>query len=420
MKRKILLVDDSQERRRSIAKIVEARGDAWELHNAGDVHEAKLSLKSRRYDLLLLDINLPKRASRPPQADGGLEVLRWLRGRGNSSMPASIVALTEFEESQSLASSEVSNLLWRVVYTKASGSSWKSDLSQTLKDIEVMEQLPFRGDGVTYKIDILIVTALAKPELSAVLDLPAKFTRVHVPFDASDYYQATFERDGKEVSVVAVAASDKGLAATAIAAMKGIYSFWPRYLVMPGITAGIKGRTQIGDVIFSDLSWDWGSGKIKKVGKNDEFLPAPYQRRLDETVSRQAKSFSNDNEFMNGLWSSSENTKPSEAPSIRVGAMASGASVLQSSLAVRKVISQHKDLLAIEMEAFSLMFAGQTCPSPRPIPIVAKSVCDNGDGKKNDKYQLFCAEMSAHAIMEFALRYLSSDSNVIESSDDEV
>jgi nucleoside phosphorylase len=98
--------------------------------------------------------------------------------------------------------------------------------------------------------------------------------------------------------------------------------------------------------------------------------------------------------------------KPKHPPRILLGAMASGASVLQSSDAVSKVLRQHKDVLAIEMEAFSIMFAAQTAPLPRPLPIVAKSVCDNGDGKKNDKFQEYAAYTSSRVFQEFALRYL--------------
>lgn len=324
-------------------------------------------------------------------------------------MPGNVVAITAYDKSEILASNEVKNLIWRVVHTRASENSWKAELDQTLSDIEAFEPLPIRGDGATYRTDLLVIAALPKPELAAILELPAGFKRVTVPFDATDYYSGKFADGDRSLSVVAAAASDKGLAGAAIAATKAILTFWPRYIIMPGITAGIKGRSNIGDVVFADLSWDWGSGKLKRVGRREEFLPAPFQRRLNETLSRGAKMLESEPEFLKERWLASANVKPSVMPVVRVGAMASGASVLQSSAAVKKVISQHKDLLAIEMEAFSLMFAAETSPVPRPLAIVAKSVCDNGDGKKNDKYQKFCAEMSAHAVHDFALRFLTEN-----------
>ena len=79
--------------------------------------------------------------------------------------------------------------------------------------------------------------------------------------------------------------------------------------------------------------------------------------------------------------------------------------MLQSSPAVQRVLDQHKDVLAIEMEAFPVMFACQAAPHPRPLPIVAKAVCDNGDEDKDDRWQEAAAFSSAITFMEFALRF---------------
>ena len=193
----------------------------------------------------------------------------------------------------------------------------------------------------------------------------------------------------------------------ATAALRKVCAFWPRYVYMAGITAGLTKRTRIGDVIFADPSWDWGSGKIRRVGNKETFLPAPYQRRLDESLLHAVRKFSTEEEFLNTVWDKYDGEKPSFAPRVLLGAMASGASVLQSSQAVKSVLKQHKDVLAIEMEAFSVMFACQAAPLPRPVPIVAKAVCDHGNSKKNDNYQAYAAYTSARVFEEFAIRYLS-------------
>lgn len=70
----------------------------------------------------------------------------------------------------------------------------------------------------------------------------------------------------------------------AVAVTKGIYSFRPRYVVMTGICAGLEKRTRLGDVVITDLCWDWGSGKIKIEKRKEVFHPAPYQYRLDESL----------------------------------------------------------------------------------------------------------------------------------------
>jgi nucleoside phosphorylase len=402
----ILLVEDNQAKISAIASIIEECALEVRLKVEMNVVDAKRQLQAKRFDLLLLDINLPPRASLPPEIDGGLEILRWLKARGQAHRPSYIVGITSFDESFQRAKIEFNNLIWQVIPVKLDESRWHSQLRETISTIEGQIRPPFIGDGVSYKSDVLLVTALSDPELTAVLRLPADFQRLTVSHDASMYYKGRLTTDRKSVNIVAVSASDKGLSGAAISATKGILSFWPKYLFMTGITAGLKGRTQIGDVIFADLSWDWGSGKIKKTKGKEQFIPAPYQRRLDETIARQVKDLSNDSEFLLRIWNEATMVKPKNPPRILLGGMASGASVLQSSDAVSRVLQQHKDVLAIEMEAFSIMFAAQIAPLPRPLPIVAKSVCDNGDGKKNDKFQEYAAYTAARVFAEFALRYL--------------
>ncbi|MGT2502568.1 phosphorylase family protein [Bradyrhizobium guangxiense] len=401
----ILLVEDNQAKITAVASTIEGCEVEHSLTVEMNVVDAKRELQSRHYDLLLLDINLPVRASLPPAIDGGLELLRWLKARGRAHQPSYVLGITAFDESFERAKLEFNNLIWQVIPVRLEEAGWRAQLGEAISIIEDRIKPPFPCDGVTYKTDVLVVTALSDPELSAILRLPADFQPIAVSYDASNYYRGRLVRDRKSVNAIAVAASDKGLSGAAIAVTKGITSFWPKYLFMTGITAGLKDRTRIGDVVFADLSWDWGSGKLKKVKGKEQFVPAPYQRRLDETIARQVKDLSLDSKFLEGVWLDAEMVKPKHPPRILLGAMASGASVLQSNAAVARVLNQHKDVLAIEMEAFSVMFAAQAAPLPRPLPIVAKSVCDNGDGKKNDKYQAYAAYTSARVFSEFMLRY---------------
>jgi nucleoside phosphorylase len=402
----ILLVEDNQAKISALASIIEECGLEHRLVIEMNVVDAKKELQSKRFDLLLLDINLPRRAATDPEIDGGLELLRWLKARGQAHRPSYVVGITSYEDSFHRAQAEFNNLIWQVISVKLDESGWRSQVRETIIAIAGQIRPPFVGDGVSHKSDVLVITALAAPELSAVLRLHADFQRIEVSHDASLYYRGRLAKDRQSLNVIAVSASDKGLSGAAISATKGILAFWPKYLFMTGITAGLKGRTEIGDVVFADLSWDWGSGKLRKVKGAEQFVPAPYQRRLDETLARQVKELSGDSVFLQKVWNGATMVKPKNPPRILLGAMASGASVLQSSDAVKRVLQQHKDVLAIEMEAFSIMFAAHVAPLPRPLPIVAKSVCDNGDGKKNDKFQGYAAYTSARVFEEFALRYL--------------
>lgn len=406
----ILLVDDNIERTRRVAAIVYKKNRITQLCVVTNVIDAKRQLERRRFDLMLLDICLPKRPERDPEPDGGLELLRWLRTGRYGRAPRYIVGITAFEESQELAQVDFNNLLWRLLRVDLDSEHWQTELENTLDDLGVDYQPPFRGDGSSHYVDLLVIGALEEPEISCVLQLPGNFERIKVQNDASVYYMGRFEEGRRSLSVVVVAASDKGLSAAAVAVTKGINAFWPRYVYMPGITAGVNGRTNIGDTIFANVCWDWGSGKLKEADGAEIFLPAPYQCRLNETLLRSAAELRRDRVFLERIYGEYRGVKPAEKPDVKLGAMASGASVLQSQAAVKRVIDQHKDLLAIEMEAFAVMFASETACMPRPLSIVAKTVCDNGDKEKNDRFQAYAAHVSARVLYRYALLAFAEES----------
>lgn len=80
-KKKILAVDDEPNILMSIEFILEKEG--YEVHTAGDGEEALEVAERTRPDLILLDVNMPRK--------DGYEVCRILREREN---PAKVVMLT--------------------------------------------------------------------------------------------------------------------------------------------------------------------------------------------------------------------------------------------------------------------------------------------------------------------------------------
>lgn len=399
----ILVVDDEEGKRRALAEVLLSSPGVTEdaVTFASNVFEAKKRLQERRFDLMLLDINLPKRADQHPVADGGLEILRWLKARGKMHRPPYIVGTSAYPEALDSAQNDFDNLLWRLVPFAHGNNSWRAALSNSVQIIVDDLVPPYLSDGATYRCDVLIVTALLEPELAAIRALPIDWEVVVVEHDASTYWRGKLQvRDGI-LDIVATAASDKGLTGSAVAVTKGIYSFRPRYVVMTGICAGLEKRTRLGDVVITDLCWDWGSGKIKMEKRKEVFHPAPYQHRLDESLRTAAEALKDDGGLLEEVMQHLPEGKLKESPRIHIGPVASGASVLQSSAAMKRILSQHKDLLALEMEIFSVFFACSVAPLPRPKPFALKGVCDFGTEKKNDGHQELAASVSARVLYNF-------------------
>lgn len=391
------------EKRRALSEVLLAVDGLCEtsLTFAGDVHEAKKKLQSQGFDLMLLDINLPKRADQHPVADGGLEILRWLKRRGKPHRPTYIIGTSAYPEAIASAESDFDNLLWQLVPFEHGNNSWRTALSNSIKVIIEGLVPPFVSDGVTFRSDVLIVTALIDPELNAIWDLPIDWQPINVEHDDSSYRRGKLAVEGGLLEIVATAASDKGLTGAAVAVTKGIYSFRPRYVVMAGICAGLEKRTRLGDVVITDLCWDWGSGKIKVEDGKEVFHPAPYQHRLDETLRMAAEKLKENGALLEGVLAHLPGGKIKKEPRVHIGPVASGASVLQSSAAMKRVLNQHKDLLALEMEIFSVFFACHVSPLPRPKAFALKGVCDYGTEKKQDGHQKVAAAMSARVLYNF-------------------
>jgi nucleoside phosphorylase len=408
---RVLLVEDEAPKRQLLAAALDDAGVADDqLVVVGSVFEAKRALKAEGFDLMLLDINLPQRPGREAAMDGGLEVLRWLKGsRGSAHRPPYIIGTTAFDSAFHQAEDEFDNLIWTLIRFEFSNNGWKSKLDRTVRHIAEQIHPPYPTDGASFKADLGIVVALNNPELAALEAASEEWTRIPVRHDQSPYYSGVLKDGARAVRFVATCATEKGLTGAATATSKLIYAFWPRRVAMVGICAGVRGRTNMGDVVFADPCWDWGSGKLKTVDKQDRFLPASYQMRLPEDVRPIAEALKKNSDWRQSVHAAFGGKRPDVLPEVHIGALASGASVLQSHAALDGIISQHKDLLAVEMEIYGVMYACRVGPLPRPECFAVKSVCDFGDAEKADDYQAYAAYVSVAAMKAIVLEGFAED-----------
>jgi nucleoside phosphorylase len=90
--------------------------------------------------------------------------------------------------------------------------------------------------------------------------------------------------------------------------------------------------------------------------------------------------------------------KPDHVLAVRVGPLASGAAVLADGQSIERIVDQHRELLAVEMEAYGLFAAAAEAADPRPLAVVMKSVVDFGDKKKSDDVQRYAAFVSSEVL----------------------
>lgn len=402
---KILLVEDDREKLKAVMSgllLVEGVTED-SIHKARDANEAKSWLRKDNYDLMILDISIPETSDLDPRPNGGLLLLDEILERDMYSKPREVVGLTAFSDVQNASDPRFSSELWRVLHYTANSDDWLLQLQRKVRHIISNKQSS--GEKLAHTADICILTALYKPELTAVLRLPWEWEEYIVDGDPSQYHRGYVNTRLGRLTVIAANSSRMGMPAAAVLAMKMIATYKPRYIVMAGIAAGISGRVEPGDIIAADPSWDYGNGKKSKSDEGPFFQPAPHQLGLDPFIKSKLQRFSQDAVGLNAIrlgW-------PVSTPpllSLHIGPLASGAAVLEDPDVAAGIQDQHRKVLGIEMEAYSVFAASIDSPAPQPAVLVMKSVCDFADSHKNDDYQDYASYTSATSVQLFFEKYL--------------
>ncbi|CAH1385368.1 phosphorylase family protein [Candidatus Nitrotoga sp. M5] len=408
---KILLVEDELEKKRLLvaAALEVPLLKIDDIVIVADAHAAKQAIKTHKFDLLILDINIPRRADQRTEVGGGLDVLTYIRVNVIANKPSYIVGMTAHDDGYEMAAADFASPLWKLVKFSHTDQHWKEPLKQAISYLIGQNAPPYVTDGLSYHTDLGIIVALEDVELESIRNLNVDWKDVEVPHDDSRYLRGSFKSGDVVLDMVAVAAPKMGMPASAVVANKLINTFRPRYLAMTGICAGVRGKTNIGDILVADPCFDWGSGKWEQMPDEQglKFRPAPYQWRLDEFLRIGVKAVAEIAGLTKNIYESFDGNKPENIPKVMVEAMASGGSVLQATQLMDDVKESHKNLIGVEMESYAVFTAAHYCTAPRPKCISIKSVCDFGDDKKNDIFHKYAAHTSARFLFDFAVSKLA-------------
>jgi nucleoside phosphorylase/CheY-like chemotaxis protein len=404
---KVLVVeDDANKLRRIVATLLEVDGLCiTDIDQVSDATRARAFLYEKEVDLMVLDLHLPDRIDLPAKPDGGLEFMRSITTRPSFFVPTHVIAVSGNAEAME-SSGGAAGELWGVIRYDATSNDWCEPLKNRVRYALAAWRSSIGRPRVTRPCDVAIVTALAD-ELEGLLHTKLGWQKHTFDGDGTIYHEATLRTGTGDLTLVAATANRMGMAATAALASKLIDLYRPRYLCMAGITGGIRGRVELGDVLVADPSWDWGSGKYEVVAGKPRFAASPDQLRLSSDIRDKLVTASRDQAMLAQIRSSFPGSKPINALSCHVEAVASGASVLGDDAVVADIKLQHRKLYGVEMEIYGLMMAAEACARPRPIAFAAKAVSDFADKTKNDDYRAYAIHVSSNFVLEFIRKHLS-------------
>ncbi|MBB5034485.1 phosphorylase family protein [Prosthecobacter vanneervenii] len=393
---KILIVDDSPEKRASILDAIRSVPKAHELDikEATCIISAKEKMLSETFDLCILDIHLPQRNDDTPRPRGGVDLITAVCSSPRYQRPRSIIALTAYQEIKDETSAAFANNNVVVLHYDRSVYGWQSTIS-----IEV-ERLLVDHDrqNSDFGFDVCILTALHDPELKAVLQLDYSWSVAHCSSDSRQYYKGTLVSGDKSLRIAAMAAQQMGMPAAAVLASRMIHEFKPKYLVMAGIAAGVKGEVEYGDVLVADPSFDYLSGKLKAGENSNTFLPDPLPFRLDSFISDIVRSVAADENALTAIRSKWRGHKPNHNLAIRIGPLATGSTVLAFDGSLEETRTNWRKLIGFDLETYGVFCAANHFGVPRPFVLSAKAVTDFADGVKDDKWREYAAYTSAGVI----------------------
>lgn len=246
-------------------------------------------------------------------------------------------------------------------------------------------------------VDFVIVTALQE-ELQPLLDLLPEHRRLDKEFNETHtYYEANIESEREDkITYRIILTCMVGMGPTNAAIKAAAIMKWkPKTVLLVGICGGIKGETDLGDVLIGDQIADYTLGKIAEdTSRTIRWRGYPADANLLDSA----------NNLINGWQFLIKTPRPKKgsSPKRKLGTIVSGGDVITCADILTEYKRQWPKLLGVEMEGGGLA-AALDANSRRPGLLMIKAVSDHADKFKNSRKtstwrSYACSAAAAYAI----------------------
>lgn len=399
---KILVVEDNPAKKRKLfEKFLNLPDLFGEPDVTGSTSDAIKLLKDNQYDLMILDLFVPLKASDPPDEQNAIDLLTRIDSGSNNIIKPKHVLLVS---SAINLSEEVKDFArgrpWGCVHYSEDSEQVLEDIEHIAKWIQNQSDIAASNESAC---DIFIISALEDPEFTA-LELAAGDIGPLIPLDSSQLIRHFSVKSGeRNISIAAGFSQRMGPVASAILCTKAILKLKPKLLLMNGICGAIGDKADIGDVIAADASWDWQSGKLVNEPGTD-FLNAPHQLNIPTNTRNLLIQLKRDETFW-GLFAKDATNMKVGLPKLVIGPMATGASVVADERVTKKIREeQNKNVVALDMETYAV-YAAAASAHYQVGALSIKAVCDRADREKKDEYQPYASKVSAVCMLHFIKAY---------------
>lgn len=409
----ILIIDDTPGKIEILKNFI--------FSNFDEIHESDIDVVSttndglnalcrKQYDLVLLDLFIPKRKGEKESPKYAAELLELINELENVKTPAHILGITRMTEIPTEFQETFSNELWALLKYGEDSSAWEDRLERKLAYL-IRSKMQLI-DNPDYNYDVAVINALQEKENEMIRcwdDCDWQEVK-GIPDDTVTFYEAVLEKEGRKIRCITAYADRMGMVATAVLTTKVINYFRPRYVFMTGICAGIsKEEANFGDVIVAESVIDGASGKYANKGEEHIFVldykvintPAGFLNKI-----RKLKEDKNLMEKIRNM-NRPKVVNPDHTLKVIVGPVASVPAVVADKQVIESLKGQERKLLGLEMEAYGMYYAVEHSMKPHPLIVASlKSATDFADANKSDDYQQYGAMTSAELLYHIILKEL--------------
>ena len=405
---KVLVVEDQFDKQGAIYNLIinTLGNDNIEIKIVSYAIDAKSYLKENSVDILILDICIPLRQGEQLSLDGGIRLLRELKGvEGKYAYPRHVIALSEHKDMIRKFSVE-DGIIHTAIHYEADRNEWSIRLSECIKTVVSILSNSIQRRSFLY--DVAVICAL-KEELEYVKEVIHETVEYVVQDEELIFYVGWLRSKEKKISVVAVSPGQKGMSAAATLTTKVIHDFIPRYVVMTGIAAGLKSKVNMGDVVVAQYAWDYGAGKEVVENGRAVHKNTIEQIAIDTQMETWVSRLADDSVRLAQIAADFKHKKPNYMLQLHCGPVATGAAVIANIDKVKEIQNQIRDVTAIEMEVYGVYYAAKWAIAPKPHFVAVKSVCDFADAEKDDDYHDYAAYTSAKVFQCLVEEYFIYD-----------
>ncbi len=371
---KYLLIEDSPAKAEAISSFILSVDPVAKIDGADNLADARISILTKSYDLIVFDIFLPLRSGLVEQ-DVAFEIVSDFAQSRNYH--AETIAITKYtDEALEKSSLFNDNGITLVNYSEDNGK-WKESLIHKIRRVAAHSRL-----------DFVVFCALPK-ERAAYSSTSAKLGQLKQLGGLNCQELSIGDYRG-----MCVTPNRMGLVNMAIAVTKAIELFRPKIVGMSGICAGVVGESNFLDIVVGEICWEYQTGKYK----DGKFRQEPYQIQINSTLKTDIEQMAASAELLASLKAGLFDTELKDSL-IKVAPVSSGSVVIADAERMKEIGEQHRKWAALEMEMYA-MYEAASQSLCAPLFFGAKAVVDMGDSSKGDSLHPTACVISARLIVE--------------------